>query len=53
VQSRIEEGYAPIVTWRVMTEEMRAHFVPRNYIRSLYDRLKNLKQGSLSVDDYF
>jgi hypothetical protein len=36
-----------------MKEELRARFVPRNYIRSLYDRLQNLKQGPLSVDDYF
>jgi hypothetical protein len=53
VQSRIEDGYPPIVTWRAMKEELRAHFVPHNYIRSLYDRLQNLKQGPLSVDDYF
>jgi hypothetical protein len=53
VQSRIEDGYPPIVTWRAMKEELHAHFVLRNYIRSLYDRLQNLKQGPLSVDAYF
>jgi hypothetical protein len=53
VQSRIEDGYPPIVTWRAMKEELRARFVPRNYIRSLHDRLQNLKQDPLSVDDYF
>jgi hypothetical protein len=53
VQSRIEDGYPHIVTWRAMKEDLRAHFVPHNYIRSLYDRLQNLKQGPLSVDDYF
>jgi hypothetical protein len=53
VRSRIEDGYPPIVTWRAMNEELRARFVLRNYIRSLYDRLQNLKQGPLSVDDYF
>jgi hypothetical protein len=53
VQSRIEDGYPPIVTWRAMKEELRACFVPCNYIRSLYDRLQNLKQGPLSIDDYF
>jgi hypothetical protein len=26
--------------------------IPRNYIRSLYDRLTNLKQGLKSIDDY-
>jgi hypothetical protein len=53
VQSRIEDVYPPIVTWRDMKEELCARFVPRNYILSLYDRLQNLKQGPLSVDDYF
>jgi hypothetical protein len=27
VQSRIEDGYPPIVTWRAM-KELHAHFVP-------------------------
>jgi hypothetical protein len=35
-----------------MKEAMHTHFIPRNYIRSLYDRLTNLKQGLKSVDDY-
>jgi hypothetical protein len=35
-----------------MKEAMHARFIPRNYIRSLYDRLTNLKQGLQSVDDY-
>jgi hypothetical protein len=35
-----------------MKEAMRARFIPCNYIRSLYDRLTNLKQGLKSVDDY-
>jgi hypothetical protein len=39
VQSRIKDGYPPIVTWGAMKEELRARFVPHNYIRSLYDRL--------------
>jgi hypothetical protein len=52
VQSRIEDGDPPIITRRGMKEAMCAHFVPRNYICSLYDRMTNLKQGLNSVDDY-
>jgi hypothetical protein len=29
---------------------MQAHFVPTNYLCSVFDRLRQLKQGSLSVD---
>jgi hypothetical protein len=53
VQSKIEDGYPPIVTWRDKKEELRAHFVPRNYIHFLYDRLQNLQQCPLSIEDYF
>jgi hypothetical protein len=53
LQSRLEAREPPITTWRGMKEAMRAHFIPRNYIRSLYDRLTNLKQGLKSVDDYY
>ena len=53
VQSRIEDGERPIVTWRAMKEEMRARFVPHNYICSLYDKFQNLRQGTSSMDEYF
>jgi hypothetical protein len=36
-----------------MKEEMRHRFVPANYVRSLYDKLTNLKQGLKTVDAYF
>ena len=52
VQTREEEGLPAIVTWLSMKREMRERFIPRNYIRSLYDKLQNLKQGTRSVDDY-
>jgi hypothetical protein len=52
VQSRLEDGHPPIITWRGMKEVMRARFIPRNYIYSLYDRLMNLKQGLKSIGDY-
>jgi hypothetical protein len=42
-----------IITWRAMKEEMRHRFVPANYVRSLYDKLTNLKHGLKTVDEYF
>jgi hypothetical protein len=36
-----------------MKEIMQAHFVPTNYLRSVFDRLTQLKQGFLTVDAYY
>ena len=36
-----------------MKEIMRARFVPTNYLRTVYDKLTQLKQGSLTVDAYY
>jgi hypothetical protein len=43
----------PIRTCCAMKAEMRHHFVPPNYTRSLYDKLTNLKQGLKHVDEYY
>jgi hypothetical protein len=32
---------------------MGAIFVPRHHRRDLFDKLQNLKQGNLSVDEYY
>ena len=32
---------------------MKARFVPANYLRSVYDKLQQLKQGVLTVDAYY
>jgi hypothetical protein len=39
--------------WREMKEIMQARFVPTNYLRSVFDRLTQLKQGFLTVDAYY
>ena len=47
-----EDGEIPIATWEEMKREMRIRFVPKHYRRDLFDKLQNLKQGSLSVEEY-
>ena len=51
--TREEDGDPPIVTWRTMKLIMRDRFVPKNYIRNLYDQLQQLKQGTMTVDAYY
>ncbi|KAK1595652.1 hypothetical protein QYE76_017286 [Lolium multiflorum] len=53
VQNREEDGELPIITWRTMKAAMRARFVPTNYLRSVFDKLTQLKQGVLTVDAYY
>ncbi|KAK1650346.1 hypothetical protein QYE76_068151 [Lolium multiflorum] len=53
VRAREEDGELPIITWRAMKATMRARFVPTNYLRSVFDKLTQLKQGVLTVDAYY
>ena len=53
VRERREDNELPILTWRNMKEIMRARFVPTNYLQTVYDKLTQLKQGSLTVDAYY
>ena len=32
---------------------MRRRFIPNHYYRDLYQKLKSLKQGSKSVEEYY
>ncbi|XP_066358119.1 uncharacterized protein [Miscanthus floridulus] len=53
LRDREEDGENPIATWDEMKREMRIHFVPKHYQRDLFDKLQNLKQGSLSIEEYY
>ncbi|XP_052487981.1 uncharacterized protein LOC128041720 [Gossypium raimondii] len=51
--SRRRNGERPISSWAEMKAVMRRRFIPSYYCRELYQKLKNLTQGNLSVEDYF
>ena len=53
VQQRLEENGLPILRWREMKAVMRARFVHTNYLRIVFDKLTQLKQGTMSVDAYY
>lgn len=53
LNEREEAGQGDVRSWAEMKREMRARFVPKHYRRDLFDKLQNLKQGSLSVDEYY
>uniref|UniRef100_A0A0D3EBM9 CCHC-type domain-containing protein n=1 Tax=Brassica oleracea var. oleracea TaxID=109376 RepID=A0A0D3EBM9_BRAOL len=38
---------APIQTWEKLTKHLHQTFLPHNYERTIYNRLQNLRQGSL------
>ena len=50
---REEVGQGPVATWAEMKREMRARFVPKHHRRDLFDKLQNLRQGNLSVEEYY
>ena len=51
-QSRIRQCKSKINTWENFLKHMRAAFLPYNYMRTLYQQLHNLKQGTQSIDEY-
>jgi hypothetical protein len=53
LNDREEVGQGTVRTWAEMKREMRERFVPRHHRRDLFDKLQNLKQGSLFVDEYY
>jgi hypothetical protein len=53
MRQRQQARDVPVLNWREMKELMQARFMPTNYLHSVFDRLTQLKQGSLSVDAYY
>jgi hypothetical protein len=53
LNDREEVWQGTVRTWAEMKREMRARFVPRHHRHDFFDKLQNLKQRSLSVDEYY
>ncbi|XP_010468759.1 PREDICTED: uncharacterized protein LOC104748876 [Camelina sativa] len=53
VTSRRRTGDMPIDTWNQLKAVMRRRFVPSYYHRDLHQRLRNLVQGSKTVEENF
>ena len=53
VTGRRRDRARPIEGWTELKALMRKRFVPNHYYRELYQKLQNLYQGSMSVEDYY
>jgi hypothetical protein len=54
LNAREEVGQGTICTLAEMKTEMRARFLFARFYRcDLFDKLQNLKQGSLSINEYY
>jgi hypothetical protein len=53
VREQQEDNEMPVISWCQMKEIMCARFVPTNYLRTIYDKLTRLKQGTMTVDAYY
>ena len=52
-QHRRDDNAVPVLTWPEMKNLMRDRFVPSNYLRTVFDKLTQLKQGTMTVDAYY
>ena len=50
--TRNRQGKQKISSLEKLTKHMRVAFLLHNYSRQTYQRLRNLRQGSRTVDDY-
>jgi hypothetical protein len=53
LSDREDVGQGDVRSWAEMEREMRARFVPKHYCRVRFGKLQNLKQGNLSVEEYY
>jgi hypothetical protein len=53
LNDREEVGQGAVRSWVEMKRKIRARFVPKHYRHDLFDKLQNLKQGSLNDDEYY
>lgn len=53
VKNRRRCGEQPDHTWKVMKAVMKKLFIPSYCVQNFHRRLQTLKQGSMSVDEYY
>jgi hypothetical protein len=53
LSDRENDGQGDVRSWTEMKREMRDKFVPKHYRRNLFDKLHNLRQENLFVEDYY
>ena len=53
VKARRQAMDPPVATWNQMRAMMRTRFVPRHHNRVLRNRLENMRQGTLGVEEVY
>ena len=49
---RINQGKVPIKNWNRMVAKLRGKFLPEDFQISLFKRMQNLKQKTMTVREY-
>ncbi|XP_022842035.1 uncharacterized protein LOC111365731 [Olea europaea var. sylvestris] len=50
--TRFRLGKVKIASWDKLKKHMKKQFLPYNHVRTMYQKLQNLRQGMKAVDDY-
>jgi hypothetical protein len=53
LSDRENVGQGDVRSWAEMKGELRGRFVPKHYYWDHFDKLHNLRQGNLSLEDYY